>query len=189
MERMIVALAAMMAVAGLAGAAETDMEFVRASCRSTRYPALCEHSLGGYAGAVHSSPRRLAITALAVSAAQARSCSVHVGRLAAAQHRARSREAGVVRDCIENVGDSVDRLRRSVAELGRMGKPGGAQFAWRLSNVQTWVSAALTDETTCLDGLAGPDVAMRAAVRPQILLLAQETSNALALVNRIPGAS
>jgi pectinesterase inhibitor-like protein len=55
-----------------------------------------------------------------------------------------------------------------------------------LSNVQTWVSAALTDANTCLDSIshdAGPTV--RAAVRKRVVYVAQVTSNALALVNRL----
>ncbi|CAF2380530.1 unnamed protein product [Brassica napus] len=38
---------------------------------------------------------------------------------------------------------------------------------WKMSNVQTWVSAALTDETTCLDGFSGR--AMEGKVKKLIL--------------------
>ncbi|CAA6666820.1 unnamed protein product [Spirodela intermedia] len=173
--------------AGAGAALHPDVDFIRTSCRSTRYPALCEHSLTGFAGAVRRNPRQLAQTALAVTIYRARSASTFVGHLMDGARKIRSREAGAVRDCIENVSDSVDRLRRSVAEFGRMGKPGTPSFAWHLSNVQTWVSAALTDETTCLDGFSGTnvDAAMKTAIRRKIVGLAQETSNALALVNRI----
>lgn len=188
MERVLLAAVFLNLFAACAGAAlHPDVEFIRSSCRSTRYPALCEHSLAGFAGTVRRNPRQLAQTALAVTISRARSASTFVGHLAVGARKIRSREAGAVRDCIENVSDSVDRLRRSVAELGRMGKPGTPSFAWHLSNVQTWVSAALTDETTCLDGFSGTsvDAALKTAIRQKIVGLAQETSNALALVNRI----
>nr|CAD1843554.1 unnamed protein product [Ananas comosus var. bracteatus] len=64
------------------------------------------------------------------------------------------RDAGAVRDCAETMQDSVERLRRSAREMGRMGRATSGRFAWHLSNVQTWVSGALTDQTTCLDSLA-----------------------------------
>uniref|UniRef100_A0A1D1YSC6 Pectinesterase inhibitor domain-containing protein n=1 Tax=Anthurium amnicola TaxID=1678845 RepID=A0A1D1YSC6_9ARAE len=187
----LAALATLLSV-GTAAPSHPDLDFIRVSCRSTRYPALCESSLSGYASTVHRSPRQLAHAALAVTLARARSASAFVGRLGGGgggeRAARRSREAGAVQDCIENVGDSVDRLRRSAAEMGRMGRAGSSGFAWHLSNVQTWVSAALTDETTCLDGFAGRNIdpRLRAAVRRQIVGLAQVTSNALALVNRIP---
>ncbi|CAM8876795.1 unnamed protein product [Rhodiola kirilowii] len=55
-----------------------------------------------------------------------------------------------------------------------------------MSNVQTWVSAALTDETTCVDAFAEPGMEgkVKAAIKRNIIRVAQVTSNALALVNR-----
>ena len=56
-----------------------------------------------------------------------------------------------------------------------------------MSDVQTWVSAALTDETTCSEGFQGKAVegGVKAAVRRRIVNIAQLTSNALSLINRI----
>ena len=49
----------------------------------------------------------------------------------------------------------ADLLRQSAAELaGRMGRASSRRFAWRLSNVHTWASAAHNDADTCLDSLA-----------------------------------
>ncbi|CAL9075840.1 pectinesterase inhibitor 9 [Musa acuminata AAA Group] len=171
----------------LTSATSSPAEFVRDSCRGTRYPALCEQSLVAYAPAVHRSKRELARAALAVSADRARSASAFVSRMSSGgQKKVRSREAGAVRDCIETMHDSVDQLQQSMEEMGRMGRARSPRFAWHLSNVQTWVSAALTDETTCLDGIsqyAGP--AVRAAIRKKVVDVARVTSNALALVNQL----
>ncbi|KAG8374767.1 hypothetical protein BUALT_Bualt10G0030000 [Buddleja alternifolia] len=60
-----------------------------------------------------------------------------------------------VKDCIQNMGDSVDQLSRSMKELGLMGQVASGDFDWHVSNVQTWVSAALTNENTCQDGFTG----------------------------------
>uniref|UniRef100_A0A0A9EBQ9 Pectinesterase inhibitor domain-containing protein n=1 Tax=Arundo donax TaxID=35708 RepID=A0A0A9EBQ9_ARUDO len=98
--------------------------------------------------------------------------------------------SGPVRDCLENMADSVGHLRDAAAEMGGgMGRAGSPGFKWHLSNVQTWCSAALTDENTCLDGLSlGVDAATRAAIRGKVVEVAQVTSNALALANRVgPG--
>ncbi|KAG6496788.1 pectinesterase inhibitor 9-like [Zingiber officinale] len=163
-------------------------EFVRSSCGATRYPDLCFRSLASYAPAVRHSERQLARAALSVSADRARSASAYVAREAAAASSAgrSSREAGAVQDCLDNMADSVDRLRESAEEMGRMGRAGSASLAWHMANVRTWCSAALTDENTCLDSLTEHgSAALRAAVRPKVLEVAQVTSNALALVNRV----
>uniref|UniRef100_A0A0D3FUY0 Pectinesterase inhibitor domain-containing protein n=1 Tax=Oryza barthii TaxID=65489 RepID=A0A0D3FUY0_9ORYZ len=74
--------------------------------------------------------------------------------------------AGPVRDCLENIADSLGHLCDAAQELGgNMGRAGSPGFKWHLSNVQTWCSAALTDKNTCLDGLSrGVDAATRGCI-------------------------
>lgn len=64
-------------------------------------------------------------------------------------------------------------------------KKGGEAFRWHLSNAETWVSAALTNEDTCLDGFQGVDGVVKADVRRKISRVARVTSNALSLINRL----
>ncbi|XP_074562043.1 pectinesterase inhibitor 11-like [Curcuma longa] len=194
MERCIVALVLLASAAICASASASAAPtighrasgFIRYSCRATRYPHVCERSLSAIVPPVRSSARSVATAALAVSAVKARSASALLGRMCGGKLAVRTREAGAVRDCLETMRDGVDRLLRSIHEIERMGPARTPRFAWHLSNAQTWVSAALTDEGTCLDGLsqnAGP--AVRAAVRKRVVSVAQVTSNALALVNRL----
>lgn len=85
------------------------------------------------------------------------------------------------------MGDSVDQLSQSLRELGKTNGPvAGQDFMWHMSNVQTWVSAALTDDSTCLDGFSGSAMNgnLKAAIRSRVIHVSQVTSNALALVNR-----
>ncbi|XP_008784634.1 21 kDa protein [Phoenix dactylifera] len=162
------------------------VDFIRASCGATLYPALCVECLKSYASVVRRSPRQLARTALAVTADRAQSASTFVSRLTPGSKSARSREAGAVQDCLETMSDSVDGLRRSVREMRRMGRAGSDRFMWHLDNVQTWVSAALTDQSTCLDSLAqNASGRLRAAIRKKVVVVSHLTSNALALVNRL----
>ncbi|KAJ3682647.1 hypothetical protein LUZ60_015220 [Juncus effusus] len=169
-----------------AGRAPVPSEFIRSSCKATRYPALCVQSLSTYGPSVRRSPRQLAQAALTVSLTQARSTAAFIDRLSPKPDQARSRQSGAIKDCLETMRDGVDRLRRSINEMSRMGRSRSHQFRLHLSNVQTWVSAALTDENTCLDSLsqnAGPT--LRAGVRKRVVEVVQVTSNALALVNQL----
>lgn len=53
-----------------------------------------------------------------------------------------------------------------------------------MSNVQTWMSAALTDEETCTDGFEDvPNGPVKSDVSAKATGVKQVTSNALALVN------
>ncbi|TKY53336.1 21 kDa protein [Spatholobus suberectus] len=129
--------------------------------------------------------RLLAITALYVSVSRTRSCASFVKVMGSAKGM-KPIEHNVVQDCIELMDDSVDRLSQSIRELGLLGKAEGKDFAWHMSNVQTWVSAAMTNQKTCLDEVDGPhvDANLKDAIRPRVVDVSQVTSNALALVNR-----
>ncbi|KAK4786633.1 hypothetical protein SAY86_010466 [Trapa natans] len=164
----------------------TDVSFIKSSCLATRYPALCIRYLSGYAAVIRRSDHHLAQVALLISLSRARSAASFVTRLSRARGLGQW-DHGAVIDCVENMGDTVDRLAQSIHEIARAGRSAGGNFEWHMSNVQTWVSAALTDETTCMDGFtrrSPADPIVKVAVRRRVVNVAQVTSNALALVNR-----
>ncbi|EOY24453.1 hypothetical protein QUC31_008769 [Theobroma cacao] len=174
---------------GIAASASTrnssPAAYIVASCKATRYPALCVQCLSGYASEIRQDEQHLARTALSVSLSKAQSAAAFVAKMTQVRG-IKPRERQAVKDCIENMGDGVDRLSKSVKELSHVGRAVGQDFMWHMSNVQTWVSAALTDENTCLDGFAGRvmDGNIKTAIRRRVVNVAQVTSNALALVNR-----
>ncbi|KAK9147987.1 hypothetical protein Scep_006744 [Stephania cephalantha] len=162
-------------------------DFIKSSCLATTYPSLCYQSLSTYASTIQQNPKQLAQTALSVSLSRARSASSSISHMLRSNPPMRPRESQALKDCVETMGDSVDRLAKSINELSRLGgRVGGQSFLWHMSNVQTWVSAALTDDSTCVDGFAGHalDGRVKAQIRSRVLNVAQVTSNALALVNR-----
>lgn len=162
-------------------AASTSTEFIRTSCSSTSYPTLCYSSLSSHAALIQQNHKVLANTALSVSLDTTRSTSAAVLKLSHTSGLT-PREAGAMHDCLEVLGDSVDELKKSMEEMNQLN---GSNFEMTMSDVQTWVSAALTDEDTCMDGFAGKDAhgGVKAAVRGRIVNVAHMTSNALSLIN------
>ncbi|XAR70420.1 Pectinesterase [Bertholletia excelsa] len=159
----------------------TSTNFIKASCRATSYPALCVDCLSAFAEKIQQSDKQLAHAALAVSLARARSAAAFVSNMTKLSGL-KPRERQAVRDCVETVGDSVEQIRRSMRELRRTSR--STDFLWRMSNVQTWVSAALTNQNTCIDGFTGTDGNIKAVIKRRVTRVIQVTSNALALVNR-----
>ncbi|KAJ4954300.1 hypothetical protein NE237_011083 [Protea cynaroides] len=127
---------------------EADKEFIKTSCKVTLYPDLCFQSLSAYAHSVHMNPGRLAKAALAVSLKEARSASDTVANLSK-EHDMSPREAAALADCKETIGDCIDELKQSFGEMKHLEGP---DFNRKLGDIQTWVSAALTNEDTCMDG-------------------------------------
>ncbi|TKY55431.1 21 kDa protein [Spatholobus suberectus] len=133
-------------------------DFIKSSCESTSYPVMCVQSLSRYANTIRQSEQKLAIKALSVSVSKTRSCASFVKEMGPVKGM-KPIEHNTVRECIEFMDDSVDRLSQSVREL-------------RLLRM-------------CLDGFDGPhvDANLKAAIRPKIMDVSHVTSNALALVN------
>ncbi|XP_076886435.1 pectinesterase inhibitor 9-like [Bidens hawaiensis] len=92
-----------------------------------------------------------------------------------------------IEECIEQINDGVSQITQSFKELQKIGKDGDQNFMWHESNVQTWVSAALTDSTTCIDGiLMGGMISKRERVmiEARLLNVKQLASNSLAMFSR-----
>ncbi|KAJ6415343.1 hypothetical protein OIU84_004185 [Salix udensis] len=62
-------------------AATSPTDFIKASCKATRYPELCVECLSGYAGVIQRDERRLAHSALSVSLARASSAAAFAAKL------------------------------------------------------------------------------------------------------------
>ncbi|KAF8380467.1 hypothetical protein HHK36_027953 [Tetracentron sinense] len=160
---------------------QTSVEFVRNSCNSTTYPQLCYSSLSSYASAIQSSPKLLTQTAISVSLATARSASTTMSELSKSRGM-KPREVRAMIDCVEEMSECVEQLKKSVEKMSHVG---GFKFVVQMSDIQTWVSAALTDEDTCMEGFTGNAMngTVKSKVRCQVVNLAHLTSNALSLIN------
>lgn len=112
-------------------------------CRTTIYLALCFSSLSTYTSTIQTSPMQLAHTALSVSINGARSTSAVMKRMSASGAMS-PREATTMSDCMENVGDMVDELCGSLRTMKHLG---GKDMGCQLNSIQTWLSAALDDDT------------------------------------------
>ncbi|TMW87982.1 hypothetical protein EJD97_019184 [Solanum chilense] len=161
----------------------TNTEFIRTSCKSTTYPNLCYRSLSSRSSAIGVSPQLLAHESLSVSLETAQSTSAMMLKLAHSQGMT-PREVGAMQDCVEELSDTVSELRKS---LGEMKQLRGRDFDMKMSDIQTWVSAALTNEDTCTEGFAGKAMngKVKTAIRGKIVEVAHMTSNALALINTL----
>ncbi|XP_027110484.1 21 kDa protein-like [Coffea eugenioides] len=167
------------AARALSGA--TNTEFIRTSCSTTTYPKLCYATLSNHATIIRSDPKLLAHAALSASLDSAKSTSSMMAKLSQS-HGMTPRQGGAMRDCVEELRESVDELKNSLDEMPQLR---GSNFALTMNDIQTWVSAALTDDDTCMEGFAGKAMNgnNKIAVRDQIVNVAHVTSNALALIN------
>lgn len=167
----------------------TDTDFVKQSCNNTTYPDLCCSTLSNYTNLIQNNPKELACAALNVTLSEAQVASRVIkaksGRAKGNNTTTKGkRRAYAMKDCVEVLKDALDELKMSVEEMERA-SPEESDFRFRVNNVQTWVSAALTDDDTCMDGLeqGGKNTEDYKRIRDEVVKVAHLTSVALALIN------
>lgn len=165
-------------------------DFIRTSCSETRYPDVCYSSLIGYANSIENDPAQMALAAISVSLGHAREVASYISNLTRGAEEPNSndrQEVSALQDCFSNFDDAVDEMRGSLKQMRQLigsSSSNEEAFRFQMSNVQTWMSAALTDEETCTDGFSGvTDGPLKAEVCDRAEEVKKVTSNALALVN------
>ncbi|KAK4789319.1 hypothetical protein SAY86_020638 [Trapa natans] len=181
---------------GAAAAAAASTDFIKKSCNTTTYPSLCYSSLSPYAGAINSDPWKLCSYALKVSLSYANKTTAAITKQSNSTSLTKAEKAAV-EQCEETMADSVDHLKQSVQVMSAIVQArssgssstasASSNLEFQVSNVKTYASAAITDYSTCLDGLE--EMKVRAGLKKQIVkwesAVERLTSNALSLVNKL----
>ncbi|KAF9600516.1 hypothetical protein IFM89_009965 [Coptis chinensis] len=155
--------------------------YVRDACRVTRYRKLCIRSLRSFSNSARRSPRRWALAAVFVTMNEAKNVSRLLNTMKE-QAFFRRRQRIALSDCIECLRDTTDSLYDSLGELRTLD---ARTFNLQMGNVETWVSAALSDEDSCLDGFNARRGKHVMVIHNKVVKLTHLTSNALALVSKL----
>ncbi|KAJ1296567.1 hypothetical protein BS78_01G311200 [Paspalum vaginatum] len=178
------------AASALPHGGHAEREFVRGCCARTLYPRLCGAGLAPYAASVHSSRARLAVAAanLTLAALDALAARIPPPSPGGGGGSNASSSGGALADCADAVAAASDQTARAAERLRGVERAVGPEVRWRVDDALTWLSAAMTYEDTCADGLASRKSApapVRAELRVRVRRAKQYTSIALALVNII----
>ncbi|KAG2326027.1 hypothetical protein Bca52824_008755 [Brassica carinata] len=159
--------------------------YVKDACNVTRYQQLCVRTLWPFTIVAKNNSSKWARAGVAVTITDTK----RILRLLLKTRNSPAvgkRERVALSDCRELFVDSLDNLYKSLSVLRKLDAD---QFQQQMSDLATWLSAALTDEDTCLDGFeetmsnsSSSTVRMikRKATRSMHLC-----SNALALLNKL----
>lgn len=173
--------------ANAAAAAAEHAAAVERHCAGTLHRDVCASTLAAIPDLAQKPVRDVisAVVARAAAAvrASASNCSAYLGRPAGAL---RVRDRLALSDCVELLGHTLAQLGTAAAELSA----GNRTAEESVAGVQTVLSAALTNQYTCLDGFAGPSASEDGRVRPyiqgRIYHVAHLVSNSLAMLRRLP---
>ncbi|EPS69282.1 pectinesterase [Genlisea aurea] len=128
------------------------------------------------------SPESALSAALLCSISEAKSAMEALTKFTALS--AGHREQIAIRDCEELLDLSVSELAWSLGEMYRI-RAGGVRGFSSAGNMKAWLSAALSNQDTCLEGFAGTDRLLEKFVRGNLFRVNQLIANALAMYTQM----
>ncbi|EYU46665.1 hypothetical protein ABFS82_04G020400 [Erythranthe guttata] len=164
---------------------ENESGYVRDACSVTRYRDLCVHSLAPFSNTAKRNPIRWARAGVSVTIAESKRVAHYMAVISKNNKRAnqtRRRNGIALSDCVECFQDTLDNLHKSLFVLRELSV---GEFDSQVEDVTTWVSAALTDEDTCLDGFDEQRGKRVRYIVNRVSNVTCMTSNALALINKL----
>ncbi|XP_057451198.1 21 kDa protein-like [Lotus japonicus] len=161
---------------------KTYINYIKTSCSSTTYPSTCYRSLHPYALKIEANPLKLCNVSLSLALSSAYRATNTVSKLLKHNDDLAHTTEQVVEDCFENLKESIGELQDSLAAMGNLN---GFDKGFQVSNIKTWVSAAMTDGQTCSDEENYMDGAVRDKIRKNVLKVLRITSNALYFINNL----
>ncbi|KAB2616265.1 21 kDa protein-like [Pyrus ussuriensis x Pyrus communis] len=159
-----------------------NKSYVEEACSVTRYRDLCIHSLASFSTSAKNSPSRWARAGVSVSLSETKSAAHYLVTLKKHRRGMQGRNKVALSDCIECFGNAIDELHKSLGVLRTLTK---TTFDSEMADLETWLSAALTDGYTCLDGFEGQKGKQVKLLQKTVSKVTHITSNALALVNKL----
>nr|CAB3473000.1 unnamed protein product [Digitaria exilis] len=160
-----------------------------AHCDGTLYRDVCMSTLADIPD-LHKKPLPDVISAAVnrtedVVSATASNCSAYLH-----QRSLNARDRLAITDCLELLSTTMDDLQATVADLESTSATNGSASAtshgarhMTLDHVMTVLSAAMTNQYTCLDGFAYQN-----GGRPALDHVSRMVSNSLAMAKKLPGA-
>lgn len=163
---------------------ESVADSIRAMCNVTRYPASCFTSISVANGAnLTRDPEKLFGVSLAVAMDALATSSA-----AASEFETPSKDrrlAAALLDCRELLGSAIDRLNDSIALMQPAGD--ATLNASKIEDLRTWLSAAVTNQDTCLEGFEGTTGGFLSKMEAAMANATEYTSNSLAIATGILG--
>ncbi|KAK8693462.1 hypothetical protein V6N13_071045 [Hibiscus sabdariffa] len=146
--------------------------FIEVSCQTTCYLAQYIKYLARYTNSSTQNKQQLAQVALTISFYKARYTRPYMSKVAKELESIKDKDYPAVRDCLQQIDDNVSHLSQSIRELRRCNPKTGItdDVFWHIDNVDTWISAALMDASSCAEVFPGYKMTkMKATIKGKVI--------------------
>ncbi|KAL8097972.1 pectinesterase 1-like [Apium graveolens] len=155
-------------------------ESTRLVCSVTQYPNSCFSSISSLKNLPPQlSPQLVFTLSLKISLSELKNVSVFPKTLISKSNEANTVSA--LRDCASLFDDAVSQLNNSVASVAD-GSDKEVLTEAEIADVNSWISAAMTDQETCFDGLEEMESSVLDEVKSKVQMSKECMSNSLAIL-------
>ncbi|RWW44142.1 hypothetical protein BHE74_00050127 [Ensete ventricosum] len=171
------ALSAVLLVAGVIGAAGDDSlvassKSVTAICASTDYTDLCERTLSAANGSA--SPKEIIQASFMAAIKEIEAASHLSNNMSSSATDSMNKDAfNICRRLFEDANEELQAALWETHDLDGLAR--------RTDDIKCWLSAVISYQQTCLDGITQPD--LHSTMKDGLVTASQVTSNAIAIVD------
>ncbi|KAF8388666.1 hypothetical protein HHK36_025346 [Tetracentron sinense] len=162
---------------------KTPAESIKAICSITLYPDSCFSSISSLQTSNKVDPEELFKLSLQVAIKELLKISSLPEKLIAKDVND-SRVEAALSDCESLFEDAVYQLNASILSM-KVGQGEKLLTASKTGEIKTWLSTAITDQETCLDGLAELNSTLQKEVKTAMQNSTEFTSNSLAIITKV----
>lgn len=164
------------------GLVSNSAESLKTVCAVTRYPDSCFSSISSLNKPLTANPLNFFNLSLQATVRELSNLTSLPKELISKSNDKPTESA--LKDCISLFDEALSQLNRSF-ELMKVGPGEKVLTEMKISDIQTWISAAITDQDTCLEGIGEIGSTVPNEFKVKVQKSQECMSNSLAILNNI----
>ncbi|KAH9608930.1 hypothetical protein KSS87_002789 [Heliosperma pusillum] len=160
-----------------------NLETATSHCDGTLYPDLCIQTLSSIPNLHKKSMAEVVCHTLNVTEGEVKASKTNVTRVQCAKGALSPLQKNGLKDCLELFDNTIDELKAVYSEMTSKCGP-----ARHFTDMVTFLSAAMTNQYTCLEGFGfGSNRTIRKHFQPGLYRISHHVSNSLAMLKKVRG--
>ncbi|KAK8565499.1 hypothetical protein V6N13_020601 [Hibiscus sabdariffa] len=161
------------------------LRIAHSACEGTLYPDLCVSTISALPDLASKSLPELIQATLNQTMYEVRLSSSNCTSIEKKLKSYNALEEAAIKDCRELFDDTLEELRVALADLA----PKKLAVSKNYHDLQTFLSAAITNQYTCLDGFSRSKGNVRNIIKKGLHNISHHVSNSLVMLNKVPGVN
>ncbi|TYI00359.1 hypothetical protein ES332_A11G129000v1 [Gossypium tomentosum] len=161
------------------------LQIAHSACEGTLYPDLCVSTISVLPDLASKTLPELIQATLNQTMYEVRLSSANCTGIEKRIKSYSKREEAAINDCLELFDDTLEELKVALADL----VPKKLAVSRNYHDLQTFLSAAMTNQYTCLDGFARSKGNVRNIIKKGLHNITHHVSNSLVMLKKVPGVN